>query len=517
MARLLGIDVDDGVVRGALVRSSLRKVELEALRELTVPDASALSRRAEPEAADDDASATERATSAVIADLVASFSPPPDGVIIGISGLQASVRELKLPQAATRRVSEVVPFELEALTPFELDDVVISYQAVARDEATITLLAATAKTADIRGCLARCQDVSVDPRELTLNAVALESALPLLAFENPGAPLLLVNIRRHETDLCLVHENIARFARTLSYGSDDLTRPTSLKAFQEELKRSVASFRAAEVPLFEHFIALGEIAVPVQAHAWLAEITGLQPLAWRLKTGEQLYVPPDFQRFGLAVALATRTFKRGRRIDFRQGPFARARAAGALRKHARLALVAALGLSLSLLFALVAEKRYETARQEALSAALATKTAAIFGTRYTEAGAARTAMTSSEDQLGPLPRFDAYSVIDALSAAIATSIRHDTRRLRIEIDDENRSGKVYLEGNVESVARQEEIAAALEQHACFKDITKGDTSPAGPGKTGIFYSITSAIRCGEVTRDEDEGRGSSRRRRERSS
>ncbi len=505
------------------MRSSLRKVELEAVREVALSHSSTLAPRvaedaahqSQPEHSDDEAA--ERATSASIADLVASFSPPPDGVIIGLSGLQASVRELRLPQAATRRISEVVPFELEALTPFELDDVVITYQPVARDEATISLLAATAKTADVRGCLARSQDAGVDPRELTLNAVALESVLPLLDFESPEAPLLLINIRRHETDLCLVHENVARFARTLSYGADDLTRPTSLKSFQEELKRSVASFRAAEVPFFEHFIALGEIAVPAQAHAWLAEITGLQPLAWQLKASEQLFVPPDFQRFGLAVALATRTFKRGRRIDFRQGPFTRARAAGALRKHARLALVAALGLSLSLLFALVAEKRYETARQEALSTALAAKTATIFGTRYSEASAARAAMTSSEDQLGPLPRFDAYSVIDALSSAIASSIRHDTRRLRVEIDDENRSGKVYLEGNVESVARQEEIAAALEQHTCFKDISKGDTSPAGPGKTGIFYSLTSTIRCGDIIRDEDEGRTTSRRRRARSS
>lgn len=493
MARTLGIDIDDGIVRGALVSAGFRRTEVGGL----------FSERYGEE---------EGALEEAIRHLVGQIQPPPDGVIVALSGRVASLRRLTLPTAAARRVQEILPFELESLTPFELEDVVVSYQEVERDDDGQTLLAASAPRLEVRRCLDVLQAAGADPRAVTLSAVALEGLLPLLHPELAEANQLLINLRRQETDLLMVSEGRAHFARTLSIGADDLGDPKCVSRFETEVRRSLSGFRAAGAPMASHFTLVGEILDPTEANQWMSRVLELpsRDLALPLALSELNPRP-----FALALALGGRNLKRSRRLDFRVGDLARARAAGALRRHSRLAVAAAIAIAASAIFALVAQRSYERERATRLQQQLELRARSLLGKRLKSPDAVEAAIKASSAGMGPLPRFDAFSALDAVSKSISTEIRHDTRRFRVEIDDENRSGKLFIEGNVESVAEQERIAAAFEKQKCFTEVTKGDTSPAGPGKEGIIYSVGAVLQCGPAREAETSSRRSRRRQRAR--
>src|SRR5687768_17018625 len=115
MARLLGIEIGPTALRGVLLRSSMRKVEVE--RYLEIPLA---------EAEDSPGRAPELAEAG--ANLLRAAGGAPDTIIAAIAGEEASLRTVELPAAARKRIAEILPFELEALLPFEPRDAAIDFQ-----------------------------------------------------------------------------------------------------------------------------------------------------------------------------------------------------------------------------------------------------------------------------------------------------------------------------------------------------------------------------------------------------
>src|SRR5687768_7049252 len=106
MARFLGIDIGDGSLRGVLVRSGLRKLEVERYVEVPL-SAEAGSPGRLPELAE------------AGRNLLRALPATPDAIVAATPGEETSLRALELPAAARKRIAEVLPFELEALLPYE--------------------------------------------------------------------------------------------------------------------------------------------------------------------------------------------------------------------------------------------------------------------------------------------------------------------------------------------------------------------------------------------------------------
>jgi len=125
VARLCGIDSTKTVVRAALVRTSYRRVALEALREVDVASAG-----------------SEREA---IQQAVAGLKP--DASAIALSGEKSFYRRLDLPAAAQKEIDNVLGFELEATVPFEMEDAVFDYRLLRRKpgETNIPIFAAIAR------------------------------------------------------------------------------------------------------------------------------------------------------------------------------------------------------------------------------------------------------------------------------------------------------------------------------------------------------------------------------------
>ena len=155
MSLVLGLEITPRVVRGAFLRTTLRGSEMEQYAEASLP----YSAESESE---------ESLLKAAIAEVVSQGARPPDRIIAALGGEAASLRLIDLPAGVEKKVAEVLPGELEAVLPFDVEDAVIDYQVVGRDESTIQLMAVAAPRQSVADRLRELQSAGVEPRVLAL-------------------------------------------------------------------------------------------------------------------------------------------------------------------------------------------------------------------------------------------------------------------------------------------------------------------------------------------------------------
>jgi hypothetical protein len=232
------------------------------------------------------------------------------------------------------------------------------------------------------------------------------------------------------------------------------------------------------------------------ARQWLTEQLGVQcgvaPLPEASGADEEMR--PKFTK---AAALAARAISRGKQLDLRQGEFASQAAAGEIRKHLRLIAVCFAAVIFCFAVSLMARYRVASAEHEELSATLAKVSKDLLPEEAHSALHAQELLAAGPRIDDPLPRFDAYDVLEAVSESIPADIQHDTRRLLIEIDDDGDHGRFEIQGTVGSIAERDRIVEALQAHSCFADFEKGSISTAVEDRKD--YKLVVKVRCEETT------------------
>ncbi|MFW6067512.1 MAG: type IV pilus biogenesis protein PilM [Myxococcota bacterium] len=482
MARILGLDISETAVRGVLVVSTLRQSQLTRYVEEPIEPSEGAAGRAE-------------AVRAAVGELLVALGSPPDSVVASLDGREASLRVVELPAGAAKRVAEVLPFELEAMLPFPIEDAVVDHQPVDRDATTLRVLAAAVPKPRVAARLDVLRSHGVEPKELAVGAAALDGLVPLLPDlqEQPG-PHLLVQVDEGSTDVCIVHHGHCELARTLSGGMREI-RTGRRAALETQLRHTLASHRASGGGDPVRAFLAGEAATFPQAVEWLAGVVDV--------SAQVLPLPPvpgaddaHRPRFARAAALAGRALGRGKRLNLRRDEFAPQRTMGMLRRHGRLIATCAAVVLVSFIFSVYARWTVLADEHEELAAQLEQVTGELFDTPTADPTSARDTLESEQGPPDPLPRFDAYHALEAVSDLLPEELthKHDTRRLEIDYEDEAREGRLQLQGTVASVAERDSIAAALEGHECFHEIDKGRTTP-GPGNQGLNYQLEAEIRC----------------------
>jgi type II secretion system protein L len=486
MARILGLDVGTTAVRGVVLRTALRKVEIERYVEAPL---------AQPTEGEEGAPTTRgEALATALRELLASVGRAPDGVVVAVPGEDASLRPIELPAAVQKRIGEVLPFELEALLPFPAEDAVIDHQPIARDGAKLRILAAATPKTRVASLLSELTEVVLSPQEVAVGAAALDGLVGLVPeLAGPG-PYVLLDVGANHLDVCILRDGRTEIARTVATGVAGL--PRNEGELTRALVQTLASFRAS-----------GAVA-PVKAFVCGggALVEGLLPwLAPRFEGAELTVLPlpaapgaDDATRplFGRAAALAGRTLLRNKRLDLRQGEFAHRRAMGALRAQAPLVAVCAGAVVCAFVFSTWASYRMLDARRVALATELERVTREAFGEATSDPARARRLLEGRTGAQDPLPRFDAFDALDAVTTAIPTEIVHDVRRLEIEIGAGEHEGKLALEGTLTNISERDRIVEALRAHACFHDLEAKRTSPA-VGQDRINYTVEAVVHCGQ--------------------
>jgi type II secretory pathway component PulL len=477
MATILGIDIGKRSVRGAMIRTSLRNFEID--RYLEVPISSL-----EPGAA------RAPLVSSALRELIGALGGTPDSVIVALDGMRVSLRHVQLPPGAKKRIAEVLPFELEALLPFPVDEAVIDYQEVGTRDAELNLLAAAVPHGVIEETLALLETAQISPRELAVGAASLDGLLALLQ-QPADETWLLLHVDAEQSDVCIVNGGRSELCRTFDEGASSLAAGS--RAVQMALHQTVMKYRAEGGPLIGKLLVMGDAAVEP---AWVQSLgeainAPAQPVTLPGTHGSQEAPSPIF---GKALALAARVLRRGKRLDLRKGKFAPVRGVSQLRNYALLAAVCSLGLVISYTFSIWARYRVLAEERDALSEKLEQVTDQHFGEKTRSVTRARELLEGGGKSKDPLPRFDAYRVLGAISAAVPESVTHDTRKLEIILDEGGQTGKFTLQGQIPDLAARDLVAEALEAHECIEQIERGKTSTV-PGQDRKTYTLEGVIAC----------------------
>ncbi len=472
MAKILGIDISQSSVRAVLVQANLRKTEVLRCVETTL--------------ATDSPNALSEGIRTVQDMLGQSY----DIAIAHLGGQQVSLRLLQLPRAATRHLQQIIPNELESLLPFDLDDVLFDYQIVSQNTQALRILTASAPRPLIAETLRRLSDAGIELQELAAGAAVFD-ALPNIipSLKKPG-PVMLINLDLESTDICILKNGTCDTVRTLSTGVAGL--PDNASTLGREISQTLAAHRASGGEAPSAVFLMGDGSMSQGATSWMSNLLHLDVDVLELPELPGV-LPEHASKFSRALALASRTLTRGKRLNLRSGDFAPTHTLSSLREKSK--LFAWCGAAVFVAFLISTYGRYQILgkQHEALETRLAKVTQEVFGQETTDPTLARALLDGKEGEDDPMPKVSAYDILEAVSAAVPQSIVHDTRELRIEIGLGEDRGRLDLEGVLSNNSERAQVANNLRQHACIKDLKEAGTSPAGDGR--LRYEIEATLEC----------------------
>jgi general secretion pathway protein L len=476
MARLLGIDATKTTVRAAIIRTSYRRVSLEAFGEADIGWAG---------------SEAEAIRAAV-------GGARPDACAIALSGERSFFRRVELPAAAQKEINNVLAFELEATVPFEMDDAIFDHRVLkpAPGAETIPVFAALARVEDVRGRITPVREaIGIEPERVGAGPLPLANLVAVMPeMEQPAVsgPVAILDIGEQSTEVVILVGGDPVFARTLSRGTVGL--PASSVALVRELRQTFAAWRTQGGDPLACMYLSGVGAAAENATGFLAEQLGVNVLPLPEPRIEGLLPEQAAQlpRYAKALSLALGLAGRSKGLNLRRGPLEAERSYPFLREKIPLLSGLAAVILVSFGFSTVAELRAIDAEHETLTTRLAVATRDVLGEEITEPDKVKEAIDpgpakADED---PLPHVDAFDVMVQLSKAVPKETVHDV------VDFDVQRGKVVIQGVVATVGDAETIAKNLQENRCFKDVKKGRTSQYTEGKTK--YQIEFELKCEAV-------------------
>lgn len=482
MARWLGVDVGDVSVRVALLRSTLRHISVEALRE-------------EPVAEHGSASAALRA--AVLGLKADSFGS-------AVSGSRAFLRVLRLPKAAQKELGNILSFEVEATLPFELDDAVMDHRILTRlrgDEDNIPILAGVAYIHDVRDQLNLVRrGTGHEPSRIGIGPLPLANLVQVCPSLAQQTPVAILDLDQDHTDLLILQRGEARFARCIQRGAMSL--PHEANQLARELRQSFGAWRAegGEAPSALYIVGGGSVTPGIET--FIARETGIvpQPLPKLQVIGADEQTTANLTRFARSIAIALGQSRRANDLNLRQGPLEAQQGFHFLREKTPLlaGLVAAVTVSFG--FSVFAESHALDQERTHLEARLMATSKMHLGTSTSDPKEAADLLEQaiSGKSQDPMPEMDGFDTLIELSALISHDITHDINEYYYD------RGKVTLTGMVPTIDNAQAVRDAISDHRCFQDVTMKGTKRLG-SKQKQKYDLSFAVKCEPVTSKKTSG------------
>jgi general secretion pathway protein L len=485
MSRLLGIDASASAVRVAVIRTSYRRISIEALAEIDV----AAMGGSEVEAL--------RAVAGAV---------KAEGVAVVLSGERSLYRRIELPAAAQKELQNVLGFELESTVPFEMDEAVFDHRVLKRAKGapveTLPIFAAVARIADVRERIDLVKDaLGVEPERVGTGASPLANLVALYPeLDRPAAagPLAVANLGESTTDVLVLVAGEPVFVRTVSRGTVDV--PGSAQEMMRELRQTFASWRSQGGEPITGLVLLGPGAQLSHADAYIAGELGVPIVPLQVPKLEQ--TSPDLllklPRFARALGLAL-GMQRNKSFNLRKGALEPERQYPFLRE--KIPLLAGLGavILVSFGFSIVAELRTLSAEKELLTAKLAVASRDVLGEDTSDPDKAKELLDGpAKEEDDPMPHADGFDAIIQISKAVPKDVVHDV--IELEFSRQH----VNLQGTVPSVGDAETISKNLKEYKCARDVKVGRTSQFGDGKQK--YVLDFDVKCTEPKK-KTEGAG----------
>lgn len=173
----------------------------------------------------------------VIQSLETDYSPGKGGVsVTGIQGPDLLIRRLSTPLKTQKSLLKTLPFQLEPLIPYSLEEVVIK-PIFEKKEGETEILCLTVSKKALQSHLADMQEIGIDPDWVSAHSVALWR---FARFTCPSIPSLLVfHVGRKGMELVSVKEGQIQSHVPLHIGIDDFEDSQVAARFQKEVDRAL--------------------------------------------------------------------------------------------------------------------------------------------------------------------------------------------------------------------------------------------------------------------------------------
>ena len=185
----------------------------------------------------------------VIQSLETDYSPSDGGVIVtGIHGADLLIRRLSTPLKNKQSLLKTLPFQLEPLIPYSLEEVLIKPIFEKKEEETDVLCLTVSKKA-LQNHLAEMQKIDIDPDWVSAHSVALWR---FARFTCPEITTLLVfHVGRKRMQLLSIKEGEIQSHVTLHMGIDDFEDSQVATRFQMEVDRALCFLSHKEAQIKE--------------------------------------------------------------------------------------------------------------------------------------------------------------------------------------------------------------------------------------------------------------------------
>jgi len=437
-----------------------------------------------------------------------------DPVAFSLPGYQISTRRISLPFKNTKKMRQVLPFEMEERLPFGLDDVAIAEDFLGPNAAGgIDLLVFAALKSLIEKGRDRLREAGLSFGSVGVDALALD-----LAFRRVGVPaagdLFLIDIGASKSTLCHLKDGALQTVRTIPIGGDAVT-----VALQAEFKQSwpqaerekhevdlVGDDRRAQVV---RGVLLGWAR---EIEKWMASLSLSDRRAFCLVGGgaqmrglsgwlaarwgfPALNTPTGMTQFSQAEAIGRQALAAAG-VNF-VDPARRAKETQSLHPvRAAAALLLVVGLAAAdLTFAYrQQEGRYRTLKQQ-----LHDRFSAHFPQAKNAEGREleylRTAMTRLNKTAGDLSlgRMGALTILAAVTTGIPDGLPIDVQEMTIDGD------KVRIEASTDSFLSVDRIRSVLASDRRFAAVSVSDAKASVDGaKIGFLMQMTAASETGDL-------------------
>lgn len=481
MPILLGIDIGSTSVKAVCVRSFYKRLEIAGAATVEIGPAM---------------SETE-AIKLASATALGPKSPTADAIAVAVDGAKTAVRTLTLPKSVEKQLVDVLPFELDSNLAFDVAQSVFDYRVLPPEnppKATMDVLVVVARTDDVRARIEACKAaLNAEPERVGAGPFPLTHVAAPLAVTGQG-PICVLDLGKSTSELVLIEDGEAVFARALSLGTQGL--PGTAQKLARELRVSIAAYRAQGGKNPTKIYLAGGGAFVSGAQAFLSSELELpvEPLPQPALDVSPL--PPErvaeMPRFAKALGLALSLGSRGHVMNLRRGPLAYERGFSWLREKTwtlagmALVMLASFGLS-------GAVQLYAKAKEKAvLEQALSTVTQRVLGEGTSSAQRANELLSSQTavNDEDPLPHADAFDVMVKLSEVIPQSMTHDIDELDVQ------KNHAVVHGIVQTVADAQSIASSLKTERCFSDVKITRTNQVVGGERQK-YVLEFDVKCPE--------------------
>lgn len=201
MTSVVGLDLGAHSIKAVELRQTLREVEPEQLR-------------LEPRPAPD--SPLEE----ILPRFLQMHELPTDRLVVSVPGDRISVRRMTFPFRDRKRLEQAVPFEVEAQTPFDLEDVLVDWELVGGEANSAELSVCIAPRTVVAARLEELAGAGCQPRILEAEGMVLANLAPIFGWSDAR---LVADIGHLRTRFCVVRDGVPLMARTIALGGFHIT------------------------------------------------------------------------------------------------------------------------------------------------------------------------------------------------------------------------------------------------------------------------------------------------------